>query len=41
VIQGLDVLDRIASVPCTGSGNERSQPVERIAVTSIRVVPAA
>ncbi len=40
VVQGLDVLDSIASVPCTGSGNERSQPVERIAVTSIRLVSA-
>ncbi len=41
VIQGLDVLDRIASVPCSGSGSERSQPVERIAVTRVRVGPAA
>jgi peptidyl-prolyl cis-trans isomerase B (cyclophilin B) len=41
VVQGLDVLDRIANVPCTASGGERSQPVERIAVESIRLVPAA
>jgi peptidyl-prolyl cis-trans isomerase B (cyclophilin B) len=41
VVQGIDVLDRIASVPCTGSGGERSQPVERIAVESIRLVAAA
>ena len=41
VVQGLDVLDRIAGVPCSGSGNERSQPVERIAVESVRLVPAA
>ncbi len=40
VVKGLDVLDHIAGVPCTGSGNERSQPVERIAVESIRLVPA-
>lgn len=41
VVKGLDVLDRIASVPCTSSGGERSQPVERVAVESIRLVPAA
>ncbi|HUJ44781.1 MAG TPA: peptidylprolyl isomerase [Opitutaceae bacterium] len=41
VVQGLEVLDRIAGVPCTGSGRERSQPVERVAVESIRLVPAA
>ena len=41
VVTGLDVLDRIAGVPCTGSGRERSQPVERVAVKSIRLVPAA
>jgi peptidyl-prolyl cis-trans isomerase B (cyclophilin B) len=41
VVKGLDVLDRIASVPCTASGGERSLPVERVAVESIRLVPAA
>jgi peptidyl-prolyl cis-trans isomerase B (cyclophilin B) len=41
VVQGLDVLERIANVPCTSSGSERSRPVERIAVESIRLVPAA
>ena len=41
VVKGLDVLDRIAGVPCAGSGNERSKPVERIAVEKIRVVAAA
>ena len=41
VAKGLDVLDRIAGVPCTGAGGERSQPVERVAVESIRLVPAA
>jgi peptidyl-prolyl cis-trans isomerase B (cyclophilin B) len=41
VVKGLDVLDHIASVPCTAGGGERSQPVERIAVESIRLVPAA
>lgn len=41
VVQGLDVLDRIASVPCTANGSERSRPVERVAVESVRLVPAA
>ncbi len=41
VVKGLDVLDRIASVPCTGAGGERSQPVERIAIESVCLVPAA
>jgi len=41
VVKGLDVLDRIAGVPCTGSGRERSEPVERVAIESIRLVPAA
>jgi peptidyl-prolyl cis-trans isomerase B (cyclophilin B) len=41
VVRGLDVLDRIASVPCAASGGERSQPVERIAVESVQLVPAA
>jgi peptidyl-prolyl cis-trans isomerase B (cyclophilin B) len=40
VVKGLDVLDRIANVPCAGAGGERSQPVERIAVESVRLVPA-
>ena len=39
LVQGLDVLDRIAGVPCSGS--ERSTPVERIALESVRLVPAA
>jgi len=37
VVKGLDVLDRIASVPCGGS--ERSTPVERVAVESVTLVP--
>lgn len=40
VVNGLDVLDRIASVPCSPGGGERSTPVERIAVESILLVPA-
>jgi peptidyl-prolyl cis-trans isomerase B (cyclophilin B) len=38
VVKGLEVLDQIAGVPCTGS--ERSTPVERVAVESVRIVPA-
>jgi peptidyl-prolyl cis-trans isomerase B (cyclophilin B) len=38
VLKGLDVLDRIASVPCGGS--ERSTPAERIAVESVSIVAA-
>jgi peptidyl-prolyl cis-trans isomerase B (cyclophilin B) len=39
VVKGLEVLDQIAGVPCMGS--ERSTPVERVAVESVRIVPAA
>ncbi|HTX67194.1 MAG TPA: peptidylprolyl isomerase [Opitutaceae bacterium] len=38
LVKGLDVLDRIAGVPCSGS--ERSTPVERVALESVRLVPA-
>jgi peptidyl-prolyl cis-trans isomerase B (cyclophilin B) len=38
VVKGLEVLDQIAGVPCTGS--ERSTPVERVAVESVRIVAA-
>lgn len=36
---GDDVLERLASVPCTGP--ERSTPIERVAIESVRIVPAA
>jgi peptidyl-prolyl cis-trans isomerase B (cyclophilin B) len=36
---GDDVLERLASVPC--AGQERSTPIERVAIESIRIVPAA
>lgn len=36
---GDDVLERLASVPC--SGPERSTPVERVAIETVRIVPAA
>ena len=38
VVKGLEVLDLIASVPCTGS--EHSTPIERVAVESVSIVPA-
>jgi peptidyl-prolyl cis-trans isomerase B (cyclophilin B) len=39
LIAGDDVLERIATVPTSGS--ERSTPIDRVEVTSIRLVPAA
>ena len=39
VVKGLEVLDQIAGVPCTGS--EKSTPIERIALESVSIVPAA
>lgn len=39
LVAGDDVLERIATVPC--SGQERSTPVERVAIESVRIVPAA
>jgi peptidyl-prolyl cis-trans isomerase B (cyclophilin B) len=39
LIAGDDVLERIATVPC--SGQERSTPVERMAIESVRIVPVA
>jgi len=42
VSAGDDVLERIASVPTkNGGGGEKSTPIERVAVESIRIVPAA
>ena len=42
LVAGDDVLDRLASVPTkNGGGGEKSTPIERIAVESIRIVPAA
>ena len=38
VVKGLEVLDQIAGVPCSGS--ERSTPVERVALESVTIVPA-
>ena len=39
---GDDVLERLATVPTkSGGGGEKSTPIERVAVESIRIVPAA
>jgi peptidyl-prolyl cis-trans isomerase B (cyclophilin B) len=40
LVAGEDVLEKIANAP-TGGGGEKSTPVERIAVESIRITPAA
>jgi len=41
VIGGDDVLEKIASVPTkAGGGGEKSTPIDRVAVESIRIVPA-
>jgi peptidyl-prolyl cis-trans isomerase B (cyclophilin B) len=39
LVSGDDVLERIATVPTAGS--ERSTPVERIALESVTILPAA
>ena len=41
LIAGDDVLERIATVPTKSGGGEKSAPIERIAVESVRIVPAA
>lgn len=42
VIAGDDVLEKIANVPTThGGGGEKSAPIDRVEVESIRIVPAA
>ena len=38
LIKGDEVLEKIASVPCTGP--ERSSPIERKALVSVKIVPA-
>jgi peptidyl-prolyl cis-trans isomerase B (cyclophilin B) len=41
LIKGDDVLERIASVPTqSGGGGEKSTPIDRVEVESIRIVPA-
>ena len=42
VVAGDDVLTSLANVPTkNGGGGEKSTPIERVAVESIRIVPAA
>ena len=42
LVGGDDVLERIATVPTkSGGGGEKSTPIERVEVTSIKIVPAA
>jgi peptidyl-prolyl cis-trans isomerase B (cyclophilin B) len=41
LVAGDDVLERIATVPVGGSGGEKSQPIERIEVKSVRIVQAS
>jgi peptidyl-prolyl cis-trans isomerase B (cyclophilin B) len=41
LIAGDDVLEKLATVPTkSGGGGEKSTPIERLAVESIRIVPA-
>lgn len=40
LVKGDDVLERIATVPVTGNGGEKSTPVERIEVESVKIVAA-
>jgi peptidyl-prolyl cis-trans isomerase B (cyclophilin B) len=42
LVKGDDVLEKLAGVPTThGGGGEKSTPVERVAVESVKIVPAA
>ena len=42
LVKGDDVLEKIANVPTkSGGGGEKSTPIDRIAVESVRIVPAA
>jgi peptidyl-prolyl cis-trans isomerase B (cyclophilin B) len=42
LIKGDDVLERIANVPTkSGGGGEKSTPIDRVAVESVKIVPAA
>lgn len=41
VVAGDDVLEKIATVPTThGGGGEKSSPIDRVEIESIRIVPA-
>src|ERR1043165_9196504 len=42
LVAGDDVLERIANVPTkSGGGGEKSTPIDRVAVESVKIVPAA
>ena len=42
LVKGDDVLEKIANVPTkSGGGGEKSTPIDRIAVESVKIVPAA
>jgi peptidyl-prolyl cis-trans isomerase B (cyclophilin B) len=42
VVKGDDVLEKIANVPTkSGGGSEKSTPIDRIEVESVKIVPAA
>jgi peptidyl-prolyl cis-trans isomerase B (cyclophilin B) len=42
LVKGDDVLEKIANVPTKSSGGgEKSTPIERVAVQSVKIVPAA
>jgi peptidyl-prolyl cis-trans isomerase B (cyclophilin B) len=42
VVKGDDVLEKLATVPTrSGGGGEKSTPIERVAIESVSIVPAA
>ena len=41
LVKGDDVLERIATVPTQGGGGEKSTPIDRVEIESVRIVPAA
>jgi peptidyl-prolyl cis-trans isomerase B (cyclophilin B) len=40
LVAGDDVLERLATVPTRADGGEKSTPIERLEIESIRIVPA-
>jgi len=41
LIAGDDVLERIATVPTKGGGGEKSTPIDRVELKTVKIVPAA
>jgi peptidyl-prolyl cis-trans isomerase B (cyclophilin B) len=41
LVAGDDVLEKLATAPTAGGGGEKSTPVERLEIESIRIVPIA